>query len=153
MDGLLAVDVGLRAGLALYGRDGRLRWYRSTNFGARTRHRAGVRALLGAESGLDRLVIEGGGALADAWEREATRRGLEVVKVSAEQWRERLLPPRERRSGPLAKRRAVEAARMVIEWSGAKRPTSLTHDAAEAILLGLFGVLEAGWLDEPPRMS
>ncbi|MEN9933480.1 MAG: hypothetical protein RLZZ387_59, partial [Chloroflexota bacterium] len=32
MTTLLAVDVGLRAGLALFDQDGRLRWYRSHNF-------------------------------------------------------------------------------------------------------------------------
>jgi hypothetical protein len=50
----------------------------------------------------------------------------------------------------LAKRRAIEMARRVIEWSDAPRPTSLRHDAAEAILIGLFGVLELGWLDRLP---
>jgi hypothetical protein len=41
----------------------------------------------------------------------------------------------------------------VIEWSGITRPTSLRHDAAEAILIGLWGVLEAGWLPAlPPEL-
>ena len=44
-----------------------------------------------------------------------------------------------------------ESARAVIEWSGAKRPTSLRHDAAEAILIGLWGALELGWLAELPQ--
>jgi hypothetical protein len=38
----------------------------------------------------------------------------------------------------------------VIEWSGAARPTSLRHDAAEAILIGLWGLLEAGWMGRLP---
>ncbi|MFP2934398.1 hypothetical protein ACLESO_56645, partial [Pyxidicoccus sp. 3LG] len=33
---------------------------------------------------------------------------------------------------------------------GAAKPTSLRHDAAEAVLLGLWGVLEVGWLDRVP---
>ena len=41
-------------------------------------------------------------------------------------------------------------ARQVIEWSGARRPTSLRHDAAEAILVGLWAVLQEGWLDHSP---
>jgi LexA DNA binding domain len=32
---------------------------------------------------------------------------------------------------------------------GAAHPTSLRHDAAEAMLIGLWSVLEVGWLDEP----
>jgi hypothetical protein len=38
------VDLGLRSGLALFGSDGRLRWYRSQNFGSQSRlKRAGGR--------------------------------------------------------------------------------------------------------------
>jgi hypothetical protein len=51
------------------------------------------------------------------------------------------------RSGTQAKDVADRLARRVIEWSAAARPTSLRHDAAEAILAGLWGVKELGWLD------
>ncbi|MBC8076709.1 MAG: hypothetical protein H7Y32_11595, partial [Chloroflexales bacterium] len=44
-------------------------------------------------------------------------------------------------------------ARRVIAWAGAPRPTSLRHDAAEAILIGLWGALEVGWLPAlPPEL-
>lgn len=150
VSGLLAVDAGLHTGLARYGRHGRLVWYRSTNFGARPRLKAGVKALLAGERDIERLVVEGGGDLAEIWEREAGRRGIEVMRVSAEEWREFLLLPRQRADGATAKRQAIEAARLVIEWSGAKKPTSLRHDAAEAILAGMYAVVTFGWLDEPP---
>jgi hypothetical protein len=44
-------------------------------------------------------------------------------------------------------------AAQVVEWSGAPGVSAagLGHDAAEAIMVGLFGVLEAGWLAELPR--
>jgi hypothetical protein len=71
--------------------------------------------------------------------------------VDARVWRERLLLPRDRRSGVVAKEQADRLARRVIDWSGAPRPTSLRHDAAEAILVGLWGVLETGWLTGLPR--
>jgi hypothetical protein len=148
---LLAVDVGLRTGLAFYGRDGRLQRYRSQNFGSTLRLRRGVRRLLVETPGLLRLVLEGGGPLGEIWAREALRRGLPVRRVSAEEWREGLLLPRERRSGARAKDSAGDLARAVIAWSGAARPTSLRHDAAEAILIGLWGVLDAGWLPSLPR--
>jgi len=144
---LLAVDLGLRTGLALYGADGRLRWYRSQHFGAPSSLRRGVPALL---DGVSHLVVEGGGALAAAWSDEAAARGVEVQWVSAETWRRAFLYPREQRSGELAKRTADELARRVIAWSAARRPTSLRHDAAEAILIGLWGVLELGWLAALP---
>jgi hypothetical protein len=150
MQTLLAVDLGVRTGLALYGGDGRLLRYRSQNFGSAARLRRAVPVLLDAERDLASLVVEGGGPLADAWEREAARRRLPVRRIAAEEWRRTLLYPREQRSGAQAKMTADGLARRIIDWSGAPRPTSLRHDAAEAILIGFWGVLDAGWLDEIP---
>jgi hypothetical protein len=96
------------------------------------------------------LVLEGGGDLAEAWKREAQRRQLAVRQISAEVWRQRLLYPRQQRSGAVAKESATEVARQVIVWSHIRRPTSLRDDAAEAILIGLWGVLEVGWLSQVP---
>jgi hypothetical protein len=147
---LLAVDVGVRTGLAAFGDDGRLRWYRSQNFGAASRLRRAVPALLETEPDTTHLVLEGGGPLERIWRGEGEARGLLVQQVSAETWRALFLLPRERRSGSEAKRAAGEIARRVIDWSGARRPTSLRHDAAEAILVGLWGALSAGWVRALP---
>ena len=148
---LLAVDLGLKTGLALYGCDGRLRWYRSHNFGAPARLRRAVRRLLDETPHLAWLVLEGGGELAEIWTREAERRHIAVRQISAEDWRERFLYPRQQRRGTVAKAHAVEMARRVIHWSQARRPTSLRDDAAEAILVGLWGVMAVGWLTEWPE--
>ena len=151
MRSLLAVDLGVRTGLALFGGDGRLRWCRSQNFGTAARLRRGVPGVLDALlPELVWLVLEGGGPLADVWEREARRRRVAVLRISAEVWRERLLLPRERRSGAQAKHSADDLARRVIAWSGGPRPTSLRHDAAEAVAVGLWGVLEVEWLERVP---
>ena len=147
---LLAVDLGLRTGLALYGDDGRLRWYRSQNYGTGARLRRGAAAQLDALPDPAWLVLEGGGALAELWRREGERRGLGVLVTGAEAWRQRLLLAREQRSGAQAKQVADAVARRVVTWSGARSPTSLRHDAAEAILVGLWGVLEVGWLAAVP---
>jgi hypothetical protein len=147
---LLAVDLGVRTGLAVYGDDGRLRSYRSQNFGTAARLRRAAPAVLDATAGLAAVVVEGGGPLLGAWEREAARRGLELLPVFAEDWRRSLMLPREWRSGSEAKARADVLARRVIEWSDAPRPTSLRHDAAEAILVGLYGALRLGWLATVP---
>ena len=85
MPSLLAVDLGIKTGLALYGRDGRLVWYRSRNFGTADRLRRAVHGLLNELADLDWLVLEGGGPLYHVWEREAQRRGISVRQVSAEQ--------------------------------------------------------------------
>ncbi len=151
---LLAVDLGLKAGVARYGGDGRLVAYRSTNFGSRERLKRGLGAVLDEAPGLAVVVVEGDRHLAALWEREATRRGARCVAVSPEQWRALLLNPSARRSGADAKESADALARRVIAWSGAPRPTSLRHDAAEAILIGLWGVIAEGWLPTlPPELA
>ena len=150
MSSLLAVDVGLRTGLALYRQDGRLLWHRSHNFGNSTRLRRAVQNLLRELPDLAWVVLEGGGPLADIWTHEAKRRQIHVRRISAEDWRTALLHPRQRRHGAQAKSSADAMARRVIEWSGAARPTSLRHDAAEAILIGLWGLVDGGWLKALP---
>lgn len=150
MSSLLAVDLGLKTGLALYGRDGKLSWYRSKNFGSASRLKRAVYGLLKEIPDLALIVIEGGGEIADIWEREAARREIPVSRISAEQWRARLLLRREQRTGAMAKDAATEMADRIIAWSGLRRPTAPRHDAAEAILIGLWGILEAGWLDGLP---
>jgi hypothetical protein len=148
---LLAVDIGLRTGLALFCQTGRLQWYHSQNFGTVARLRRGVHGVLAAIPELDWLVLEGGGTLADVWRHAAERRRIQVRQISAEAWRERLLYPRQQRTGVHAKAHATDLARRVILWSQARRPTSLRDDAAEAILIGLWGTLEVGWLPGLPE--
>jgi len=151
MCALLAVDLGVRTGLALFGRDGHLLWYRSRNFGTAARLKQAVRGIVERTPEVEWLVLEGGGPIADIWRQAAARRGIRIVQVAAERWRNALFYARQHRAGPQAKRSAVLMARRVIEWSGAVRPTSLRDDAAEAILIGLWGLLEVGWLDRLPR--
>jgi hypothetical protein len=150
MASLLAVDVGVRAGFACYGDDGRLRWYRSHNFGSAVRLRRAMPSLLTDDGDLSHVVLEGGGAIADSWESESAKRHLEVARVTAEEWRSTFLLPSEQRSGAQAKDVAQRLARAVVAWSEARRPTSLRHDAAEAIMVGLWGVLHVGWLRRLP---
>ena len=151
MNYLLGVDLGLRTGLAMYGRDGRLIWYRSQHYASPAQLKKAVYSLFQDTPRLSRIVVEGGGLLADIWEKEAARRAVPLYRISAETWRKDLLYPREQRDHKGAKSNAGILARKVIEWSGAKRPTSLRHDAAEAILAGLWGVVQAGWLKTLPQ--
>jgi hypothetical protein len=150
MKSLLAVDLGLKTGLALYGAEGKLIWYRSHNFGTTDRLRRAAHGILNGIPELAAMVIEGGGNLAVVWEKEAAQRGILVRRIGSEVWRELFLLQRERRTGPEAKKHAGEVARRIIDWSGAARPASLRHDAAEAILIGLWGVLQLGWLAAVP---
>jgi hypothetical protein len=147
---LVAVDLGLRTGIAVYDGAGRLLRYGSRNLGSRSRLRGGADALLREVGRVDVLVVEGDRDLGAVWARRAERWGADAIEVTPERWRTTLLHPRERRSGREAKAAADALARRVIDELGRQAPTSLTHDAAEAILIGLWGCLRLGWLEELP---
>lgn len=145
-DVLLSIDIGIKTGLAVFGSDGRLLWVRSRNYGARARLKRDVGAVLREAGAVRYVALEGGGDIALPWISECERQGIEVLRISAEAWRNDLLRVRERRSGPEAKKHAGALARRIITASGAKRPTSLRHDAAEAICAGFWAVQQVGWL-------
>ena len=151
MPSLLAVDLGLKTGLALFGDSGKLVWYRSHNFGTTDRLKRAVHGILDGIPGLAALVIEGGGNLALVWEKAAMQSGITVCRVDASTWRQLLLFPRQQRTGVDAKRHAIKVARRIIDWSAAVPPKILRHDAAEAILIGLWGVVHFGWLPGFPE--
>jgi hypothetical protein len=135
---LLSIDLGLRCGWATFAEGGRLIQYGSRHFGSRASLRKAIPQILGLYPQLATLVVEGGGDLYIPWEKEAARRGIRVRQVMSQEWREALLQPYQRKSGQDAKAAADGLARDVIERSGAKRPTALRHDAAEAILVGVW---------------
>ncbi len=135
-DTVLAVDLGLRTGLAWFSGDGRLLRYASKHFANRQTMKRAVFAILREAPCPGRIIVEGGGDLLVVWEKEARRAGIPITAIVAEDWRDDLLLTREQRSGRQAKQNADRLAREIIDASGAKRPTSLRHDAAEAICLG-----------------
>jgi hypothetical protein len=147
---LVAVDLGYRTGLAVYAADGRLRSYRSQNYGTRERLKRGAASALDGVPDLRWLVVEGDAALGRVWGRTAERRGARWTTVAPEQWRASLLHPHERRTGVAAKRHADRLARLVIDASDAPKPTSLRHDTAEAILAGLWACVHFGLIEQFP---
>ncbi|MDZ7759536.1 MAG: hypothetical protein U5L00_04695 [Desulfovermiculus sp.] len=147
MSSLLGIDLGLKTGLALYDVQDGLLWYRSSNFGSRSRLKSGVFNVLKSISDLERIVLEGGGNLAWIWAKEAERRNIVFKQITAQTWRDDLLLPRQATSGIKAKESAMDLALHIIQASQAPRPkTRLNHDCAEAILIGYWGVLDAGWI-------
>jgi hypothetical protein len=149
----VGVDLGLATGIAVFNRDGRLEAVRSRHFQSRDALRSAAGSILDEIPQVHSVIAEGGGELAEVWQRAAAHRGIHLRVVHAHEWRSRLYYPREHRSGPEAKAHALKMAAQVVEWSGAPGVSAagLGHDAAEAIMVGLFGVLEAGWLAELPR--
>lgn len=147
---LLSIDLGVRTGFALYGHDSRLRWFRSQNFGSRNRLKRYAFTLLKDTPELEWLILEGGGDLECIWRHEARRRNVQTLTISAETWRQELFYPRQQKNGELAKNNALDLALKVIDWCGLPRPASLRHDAAEAILVGLWSLKNIGWVENFP---
>jgi hypothetical protein len=145
---LLAVDCGLKLGLALFQAPDQLLWYRSQHLASPAKLKRFIYGLLCQQPSPSRILLEGGGELAELWRREAKKHDILFQQLQAHQWRKSLLFARQFSSGDVAKRNADPLARQVIERLGKKNPTSLRHDAAEAILIGLYGLLEYGWLQE-----
>lgn len=151
MNFLLAVDLGVKTGLALFGDEGKLLWYRSHNYGNKGRLKKHIPDIFNEIPGLSAVVIEGGGPIADLWINFSKRAGINILQVFAEQWRKDLFYDRQIRNGEMAKQNAIEMARKVIVWSGLPKPTALRHDTAEAILVGLWGALQSGLLPSLPK--
>lgn len=148
---LLAVDVGVRTGLSGFDPEGRLLWWSSRNFGSVARLKRATGTLLHECPSLRAVVVEGDGRLAVIWRKAARAAGVEYHWISAETWREELLIGRERRTGEQAKATAVERARVEIRRAGLSPPRQLGHDAAEAILVGLWA--RTHLLDSWPDVS
>ncbi|MCK5805017.1 MAG: hypothetical protein KAI66_19440 [Lentisphaeria bacterium] len=108
--GVLAVDAGLRMGLAYFGVDGRLTWYRSQHAANRSVLRRVAHTVLGELPEGVVFAIEGGGPPAEVWLAEARRRRIRTMQLPAEQWRADLLLPREQRTGAGAKKVAVRSS-------------------------------------------
>lgn len=138
---LLAVDAGIRTGLALFNDSGKLVWYRSHNMGSLSSLKKAVYPLLKSIGNLSFLVIEGGGPIVRVWLNAATKLGISTQQIDAAVWRRDILYQREYRNGPQAKASAIHRAQQVIELSGAPSQNTPTHDAAEAILIGLWAFM------------
>lgn len=145
MAGLLAVDLGLRTGLAVFDNTGRLVRYRSQNYGTVTRLKRAAWGELAQVDELVALAVEGDSGLARVWARAAEKQGARVFAIQAPTWRRHVLTPADHRPGADAKAAAGRVAREIIVQSGLPKPTSLRHDAAEAICLGLWACHTLGW--------
>ena len=144
---LLAVDLGLRTGLAVFNEHGELERYRSQNYGTVARLRRGAATELRSVPDLAAVFVEGDTGLARRWTALAQKWGLKTRTIQAHTWRDALLAERDRRSGADAKAAADVLAREIIARSPAPAPTSLRHDAAEAICIGWWAAGELGWRD------
>ena len=141
---LLAVDLGLQAGLAKYDHHGKLVWHQRRHFSSKKTLKTAAWRLL-KEHEVTHLVIEGGGELLEPWLRAAEKQSIQVRQISAETWRQALLLTRQQHSGKDAKKHALQLAQQIIAADKALSPHSLHHNTAEAILAGYWAVIEMAW--------
>ena len=144
MSSLLAVDLGVRTGFALYNPNGNLEWYRSRNYGNRQRLRRDIQNMLSQIPSLSFVILEGGGDIARFWLKECRLRNITFRQIYAEDWRRDLFDPKEVRTGEQAKLNAIQLAKKVIDQCNGPKSTSMLDDAAEAILIGYWGMHLAG---------
>jgi hypothetical protein len=152
MEFLLAVDLGIKTGFALYSSDLRLHWYRSQNFGSSARLRKAIPWLLNQEEDLAHVIIEGGGPLLKIWNAELIKRNLNVIRIMADHWRNKLLYHREQTSRSEAKANAIVYAAKVIDKLSVRKTTPPDNNTAEAILIGLYGMQQLGWITDAHEM-
>lgn len=140
MGALLAIDLGLHVGIALFSTAGELVYYRSHHLKSRRALARLAWATVRDVDGLTDVVVEGDRHLASVWRRAATKHGASFTVVAPETWRAALLIPRDRRSGRAAKRRALKLARVIVTRCGLVWRPNVRHDAAEAILIGQWAI-------------
>jgi hypothetical protein len=145
MSTLLAVDLGVRTGFALYNSQGELLWYRSRNYGNKQRLRSDIQNMLSQIPSLSYVILEGGGDIARIWLKECRIRNISFRQIYAEEWRKDLFDPREVRTGEQAKQSAIQLAKKIISKCNGPKSTSMMDDAAEAILVGYWGLVQMGW--------
>ena len=148
---LLAVDIGLHTGLAFFSSDRELLWYRSHHVPNPATLKKLVASVLRQQPRPTHLYLEGGGQLADIWIKDAEKLAIPARQLQAHHWRPKFFYQRQHSNRNTAKKEADTLARQVIAKLGGKKPTSLRHDAAEAVLIGLFALIELGWIPEWPN--
>ncbi len=139
---LLAVDLGIRTGFALYNTEGELLWYRSRNYGNKQRLRRDIQNMFSQIPSLSHVILEGGGDIARIWLKECRQRNISFKQIYAEEWRRDLFDPKEIRTGQQAKLKAIHLAREIISKCNGPNATSMLDDAAEAILIGYWSLIK-----------
>lgn len=149
---LLSVDLGVKTGFAMFRSDGRLLWFRSQNFGNKVRLRKAIPWILSLEEEIDYIVIEGGGPLRKIWDTRLEKRNISVMHIMAEDWRHDIMLEREQRKGVMAKEKALEYAGKFLRNQSVGKTGGLNIDAAEAILIGVWGMKKLGWINSTHEM-
>jgi predicted phosphodiesterase len=164
---LVAVDLGLRTGLALYSEEGRLLEYQNAIYTSEDELRVGCLALLAAWEAkyqqvttdeddeaisyhISHVALEGADVALKALWRDMIHDHLDdahILLVKPEEWRADLLLSKEKASGEAAKEASRLIARqLVADYGGRLHEGKFPTDVAEAVLLGYHVSRRLGWL-------
>ncbi len=175
---LLAVDLGLKCGASLFDDSGKLlryeqlrfsdpkdlyeqapklidSWENNINYIMHSEDTANSQA---KKKVITYLAVEGGGELFDAWETaidtNEKRNQIQLVSVRPEEWRSRLLLPKERQSSRTCKEAARLIARQVVAECGErKHEGKFKTDAAESVSMGYYLANQLGWIKREPILN
>lgn len=143
---ILAIDLGLRTGLAVWDDRGRLRTWNLIRFRSPRALRDGIRTLVrDLDEDVVLAVAEGDTDLARIWSRALSARDIPVRTVSAHTWRRDVFADRPDLDGKEAKQAAITLARRLIRERADRGAPHLRHDAAEAICLGYWAAWTERW--------
>ena len=145
---LLAIDLGLRFGWSCFQEDGDLVAYGSHHCGQANKLSAVAYRSLSRLPRGSALIVEGNGDLLRVWRRYAQKYEITYLNISAERWRGDCLSTKYLHDGRAAKKRAELIASRLIRARSGRGSTSLRHDAAEACLIGWWGLHHLSWIDE-----
>jgi len=162
---LMAVDLGLKSGVALYNKNGELLRYEQLLFKKDSLDEEIKKIIQGWESEIQsstitaqnadkpcvtKIAVEGGDVeILRAWDSAAM--DVSVTRISPEEWRFHLLSPKERLSGATSKAAARLIARQVVDdFSSMKHEGKFKTDVAEAVVLGFYVCQKLGWISRDP---
>jgi hypothetical protein len=160
---LLAVDLGLKSGLALFSSCGKLLRYEQFHF-SKDDIQASSKNLMKewehdaagivandpdscVSTHITHVAIEGADSyLLRAWMDAAN--DICILRVTPDEWRTELLIEKERTSGSNAKAASRLIARQVVEDFGVmpRHEGKFPTDVAEAVCLGLYVSNKLGWI-------
>lgn len=149
---LLAIDVGFSTGMALYDQSGRLCWCGSKKFENLAQMKRFAASLIGQTPKLDWILSEGDYNLSAIWERSAIKNGVRIQRVSGHVWCQQLLDMPHDDSVQQIDPRAFEFVQKIMHYSKMSRDKKLDKHTIEAALIGLWGVLHMGWINELPEI-
>ena len=145
---LLAIDLGLRLGWSCFQSDAQLIAYGSHHCGQANKLNAlSYKALKALPLG-SHVIIEGNGRLLKYWTKNAAKFDLDLTIIHAERWRATCLSTATSHDGKLAKNAALKIAHQLIRNRAKQGAVTLRHDAAEACLIGWWGLHHLGWISD-----